>query len=137
MSFQLYLQAWREGEAAGIPIALIRSAFAACFTEIEEDFWQLRFGSETTDLFLQAQPSDPSLIHNLSFDRPSRDLRLWEGIWSLLGVPGTVFYFPDCSAPLVRDSRAEAAIPPSLLKALGEPVIVSTALDIFQAIERT
>lgn len=120
-----------------MPVALIRSTFVDCLTELEEDFWQLRFENETTDLFLQPLQSDASLIHSLSIDRPCRNARLAEGIWSLLGSPGTVFYFPDCPSPLVRERSAGEAMPSSLRNALGEPVVVSSSLEILQVIERT
>lgn len=52
MSFDLYLQAFQNGKAAGMAPEIIRNAFGKYVIEIEEDFWQVQYGAdESSDIF--------------------------------------------------------------------------------------
>ncbi len=134
MSFDLYLQAFGNGNAAGIALEIIRDAFGSHVIEVDEDYWQVQYGSgESSDIFLQTLPGEISMIHTISIHRPCRDMRLWQSIWLLLELPGTVFYFPGCDAPLTRDPLAGIAMPGEMLESLGEPVVVENAAEVFQA----
>ena len=136
MSFDLYLQVFDSGKPAGIAPEIIRATFGQYLVEVEEDFWQVQYEvDESSDLFLQTLLSDASLIHSISIHRPCRDVRLWEAVWRLLKVQGTIFYFPGCSAPFARDPMASSAMPPDMRSSLGEPIIVSSELEISQAVE--
>lgn len=136
MSFDLYLQAFQNGKAAGMAPEIIRDAFGKYVIEIEEDFWQVQYGvNESSDIFLQLLPHDVSLVHTISIHRPCGDIRLWESLCLLLELPGTVLYYPGCDAPLARDSQAGINMPDTMRESLGEPVIVSKALEIFQSID--
>ena len=136
MSFDLYLQAFQDGKAAGIAIETIRNAFGKYVVEIDEDFWQLQFELDTScDIFLQPLSNDSLLIHTLSIHRPCRDSRLWQSLWLLLELPGTLLYFQGCDAPLARDSLAAEAMPVEMRKSLGDPVIVLNMSEISQIIE--
>jgi hypothetical protein len=136
MSFDLYLQAFDHGQPAGLSLHLLRESFGSELVELEEDFWQLQFeAGRSSDLFLQPWPGEPELIHNISIHRPCTDMRLFVAIWKLLGNPGTILYFPGCAAPLARDSLAGTSMPPEMIEALGEPVLIRNAAEISQAIE--
>ena len=135
MSFDLYLQKFENGKAAGISQDVIRNAFGKYMIEIDEDFWQVQYSAGvSSDIFLQSLPGDDSLIHTLSIHRPCNDIRLWESLWLLLELPGTVFYYPACAAPLARDSQADINMPEDMRQSLGDPVIAASALEIFQSI---
>ena len=135
MSFDLYLQKFENGKAAGISQDVIRNAFGKYMIEVDEDFWQVQYGvDESSDIFLQPLPGDNALIHTLSIHRACSDIRLWESLWLLLELPGTLFYYPGCVAPLARDSQAGINMPDDMRESLGAPVIVSHALEIFQSI---
>ncbi len=136
MSFQVYVQVFRNGEAAGMSLDAIRDAFKGHLVEIEDDYWQARYGDdEASDLFLNPLPRDSTLIHSLSIDRPCRDDRLHDAIWELLAVEGAVFHVPGGKAALVRDPRAGDAMPGDLRSALGAPVMIRNAQDIARSIE--
>lgn len=135
MSFDLYLQAFRLGEPAGLPIQEVRDAFGPELLELEEDFWQVRYApDQSSDLFLQPLPGQPQLIHCLSIHRPCTDSRLFEAAWRLLGMTGTVLYFPGCAEPLARDLLAGAAMPSDMRRSLGAPTVIARAADIPLAI---
>lgn len=136
MSFDLYLQAFREGAAAGMPLEIIRNAFGKYVVELEEDYWQVQYGNEeSSDIFLQALPGDTASIHAISIHRPCRDIHLWQSLWLLLELPGTIVYFPGGNAPMTRDRQVTDAMPAEMRESLGEPVCINDAIEIFQAIE--
>lgn len=136
MSFDLYFQRFQNGKAAGISPDVIRDAFGKYVVELDEDFWQVQYGlDESSDIFLQTLPDDPALIHTISIHRPCIDIRLWESLWLLLELSGTIFYYPGCNAPLARDSQAAISMPNDMRQSLGDPVIATSALEIFQSID--
>ena len=136
MSFDLYLQKFENGKAAGISQDVIRNAFGKYMIEIDDDFWQVQYSAdESSDIFLQLLPDDVSLVHTISIHRPCGDIRLWESLCLLLELPGTILYYPGCDTPLARDCQAGINMPDDMRESLGEPVIVSNALEIFQSID--
>jgi hypothetical protein len=136
MSFDLYLQTFQNGKPAGIPLQAIRSAFGKYVVELDEDFWQVQYSAdESSDIFLQPLPDDECSIHTISIHRPCKDIRLWDGLWRLLELSGAVFYYPGCVAPLARDSQAASHMPNSMRESLGDPVMASSVLEIFQTLE--
>lgn len=136
MSFDLYLQKFHNGKAAGISPDVIRDAFGKYVVEMDEDFWQVQYSVESSsDIFLQMLPDDDGLIHTLSIHRPCGDIRLWEGLWLLLELPGTIFYYPGCIAPMARDPLAGVNMPNDMRESLGDPVVATSALEIFQSID--
>jgi len=135
MSFEVYLQAFERGAQSGFPPDLIRNAFREHLVELEPDFWQATFGStESCDLFLQPVSDDPSLVHSISIHRPCKDLRLWEAVYSLLAVPGSLLYFPGGDAPLTRDAYAATAAPADMLESIGQPVLAASPSDLLRAV---
>ena len=136
MSFDLYLQKFQNGKAAGIALDVIRDVFGKYVVELDEDFWQVQYSvDESSDIFLQPLSGDDGLIHTLSIHRPCSNIRLWEGLWLLLELPGAIFYYPGCVAPLARDSQAGINMPEDMRKSLGDPVIATSAMEIFQSID--
>lgn len=133
MSFDLYLQAFQDGKASGIGLDVLRDAFGKYVIEMDEDYWQLQYSmEESSDIFLQPLPDNSSSIHTISIHRPCRDLRLWESLWRLLGIAGTVLYYPSCDAPVARDPMAGMSMPDEMRESLGDPLIVSSAVELFQ-----
>lgn len=135
MSFDLYVQAFDGGRPAAIPREALREAFGAELVELEEDYWQLQLDFDaSTDLFLQELPGFPDRVHGVSIHRPCQDMRLFQAIWNLLGVAGTILYYPGGAEPLARDSLAGAAMPAELLHSLGPPTLVKDAAGISRAV---
>ena len=136
MSFDLYLQAFQDGKASGIGLEVLRDAFGKYVIEMDDDYWQLQYSlEESSDIFLQPLPDNSSFIHTISIHRPCRDLRLWESLWRLLDIPGTVLYYPSCDAPLARDPRAGMSMPDEMRESLGDPLIVLSTVELFQSMD--
>jgi len=136
MSFDLYLQTFQDGKANGIGLEVLRDAFGKYVVEMDEDYWQVQYDlEESSDIFLQPLPGNPLLIHTISIHRPCRDLRLWESLWRLLGIAGTLLYYPSCDAPVARDPIAGMSMPDEMRASLGDPLIVSSAVELVQAMD--
>jgi hypothetical protein len=113
----------------------LREAFGAELVELEEDYWQLQFGfAASTDVFLQELPGYPDRVHGIALHRPCPDMRLFQAIWKLLGVAGTIFYYPGGPAPLARDLLAGESMPAELLRSLGQPTLVDGAVAISRVV---
>jgi hypothetical protein len=135
MSFDVYVQFYRAGADAGIEAAAIRDAFGHAVEEADEDYWKLHFGAETTDLFLGPMASDPTRFHSLSFHRPGRDARLWEGIWQLLGTPGAIVYWPGEAPVFAREAASVGEVSARLREARGAPEVVADAAALLERVE--
>ncbi len=136
MSFDLYLQVFQDGKASGIGLDILRDAFGKYVVEMDDDYWQVQYGmEESSDIFLQPLPEDSLSIHTISIHRPCRDVRLWESLWCLLDNAGTVLYYPSCDAPLSRDPMAGMSMPAEMRESLGDPLIVSSAVALFQSMD--
>jgi hypothetical protein len=68
MSFEVYLQCFRGGEPAGIPLATARTLFPIVNEESEPDYWRVRYDA-------QNDCQDLGLAAPLRRDSPSRALR--------------------------------------------------------------
>lgn len=135
MSFQLYLQSFSGGNPAGFTRDALRRAFVGVLEELEDDYWQADFGAAgRSDLFLSFLQDGSQRIHSVSIDHPSADDRLWQAIWTLLGIPGVLFHFPGSTAPLARSPGAGAEVPAGLRETLGQPIVIADARDILDAV---
>jgi hypothetical protein len=135
MSFDVYLQSFHRGESAGIPRHRVRYAFGGHVTEVEPDYWHLRYDdTNSCDLDLTAH-DDPSMVCGFTVHRPCADQRLWDALASVLTLGDIVLYFPGGRAPLVARSSATEHLPPDMVEALGQPVVVTSGREIQHEIE--
>jgi hypothetical protein len=135
MSFDLYIQCFENGEPAGLSRDLIRKAFGASVSEPEENYWQLVFGArDSCSLSLSPLEQSEAKVHNITVERPCSDARFWQGLARLLTHGHTVLYFPGCSGPLLFNPSAAGHMPPDMLEALGDPVIVTSGADILRSV---
>lgn len=135
MSFDIYLQSFHQGEFAGIPRQCVRDAFGPHLTENGPDDWQLRYDdANSCDLDLMGHDTDATMVLGFTVYRPCSDQRLWDGLASILASGDVVLFFPGCRAPLVARSTVTHHLPESLIKALGQPVVVTSGKEIQQEI---
>jgi hypothetical protein len=127
MSFDVYVQFFRAGGDAGIEADAIRTAFDGAVEVVDEDYWKLHFGAETTDLFLGPLAGDSGRVHSVSIHRPVRDPRLWDGVWQLLATHGAVVHWPGDDPAYARGAASLQEIPMRLREARGEPEVLASA----------
>lgn len=131
MSFDLYIQSFKNGEPAGVARSAVRNAFQGALSEPEHDYWQLTYGpSESCALMLSPLAHLTEHIHNITVVRPCGNHLLWRGIAELLAVGNTVLYFPGGRGPLLLNPAVASHLPEGMLAALGQPIVVSNGEDI-------
>ena len=131
MSFDVYVQSFQNGELEGIPRERVRVAFGAYLTETEPDFWQLRYDeANSCDVSLTVHATEPSVVRGFTVHGPCADQRLWDALASILTLGDIVLYFPGGRAPLVARSSVTEQLPPDMVEALGQPVVVTSGREI-------
>ena len=130
MSFDLYVQSFRNGASWGVSRQRIREVFGSHLTEVQPNYWTLRYdGATFCNLDLTAH-DDETMVEGFSVHRPCGDERLWEALASVLGMGNIVLYFPGGRAPLVASSGVTEHLPPDLIEALGQPLVVTSGSEI-------
>ena len=136
MSFEVFIQSFKDREFAGLPRRKVCDAFGAYLTVSEPNFWQLRYDEANfCDIYASAHDGDDTLIDGFTVSRPCADERLWDALASILSLGDVVFYFAGCHAPLVARSSVVQHLPPSMVEALGQPVCVTKGSEICHHIE--
>lgn len=136
MSFDLFVQCFRDGKLDGIPRQCVRDAFGPHLNELEPNFWQLDYDDlNSCNIYLTAHNSDSGLIDGFTVNRPCYDQRLWDALASILTLGDVVLYFPGCRAPLVAQAIVAQHLPPDLIEALGQPLVVTSGNEIIREIE--
>ena len=136
MSFDVYLQSFHRGEFAGVPRQRLRDTFGTHLTETEPDHWQLRYDeANSCNIDLTPHDTDASMVLGIIVQRPCADQRLWDALASVLTLGNVVLYFPGGRAPLVAQSSVREHLPPDMVEALGQPVVVTNGREIQHEIE--
>ena len=135
MSFDIYIQGFHRGEFASVPRQRVRDAFGEYVTEVEPNYWQLRYNDTNTCKIDLMPHSDPSMIHGFTVERPCGDQRLWDALAFILTLGDLVLYFPGGRAPLVGRSSVTEHLPPDMVEALGQPVVVTSGRGIQHEIQ--
>jgi hypothetical protein len=131
MSFDVYLQNFHRGEFAGIPRQSVRDVIGAHLTETEPDYWQLHYDdTNTCDIGLTPHDTDQNMVLGFTVHRPCADERLWDALASFLTLGDVALYFPGGRAPLVARSSVAEHLPPDMIEALGQPVVVTSGREI-------
>ena len=132
MSFDVYLQAFHEGAAGGIPRHRVREAFGAYAQEAQPNYWRLRYDEiNSCDIDLSG---DPATVESLAVHRPCADARLWDSLASILALGNVVLYFPGCRAPMIACSEVVPHLPADMIEAMGRPIVVTTGADVLNEV---
>ncbi len=133
MSLDVYLQCF-GGEPAGISRAAVRALFPIVEQTSEPDYWSVLYDpANSCKINITPAASCDDLITSLSVNRPCGDLRFWESILAILRMGSVILYWAG-GGPLVGSDGVAAELPAEIVEALGQPLSVSTAQDIVDAI---
>ena len=138
MGFELFIQCFQHGEPANIPRQSLRTAFGAHLTETATNRWQLHYDKANwCDIYLTVKGPDPNTVQGFCVDRPCADERLWDALASILTLGNVVLYFPGGQAPIVGSSGVKEHLPPDMVRALGDPVILTSGKEIQTCVRET
>ncbi len=135
MSFDVFLQVFEKGESAGIRRDSVRYAFGAGFvTESSPARWRVQYDARnSSDVYLSLDGA--TLVRGLSINRPCGDLRLWNALAAILALGNVVLFFPGCKAPIIANRDSKQHLPPDMIEAFGEPMILRSGAEILRAIQ--
>jgi hypothetical protein len=130
MGFEIYVQCFGETLRRGLSRACLRALFPIIEEKSEPDFWHVRYDVKNS-CHIGITPLAPAKdrIQSLYVDRPCPDPLLWVALFSLLCMGSVVVYWPG-GPPVVSPSAMIAALPQSMLSAIGPPRVVHSASEI-------
>src|SRR5262245_55327341 len=132
MSFEVYVQWFRNGEADGVPEERIRAFFGSALKVEDELGWRLSYGRDmTSDVYLSRR--EDSAVEGITVHRSVDVPQLWQALFHLLGLQNAVFFFPG-GGLFVRSADAGAHVAAEMREALGTPHLVTSATDLTRAI---
>ncbi len=135
MSFEAFIQCFKDGETGTVSCQRVREAFEPFVREGGPFDWRVYYDEQNySDVILERDPADQNLLKGFTVDRPCGDERLWDSLLSVLRLGNLVLYFPSNCPPLIADNRVAQHLPPSMIEALGQPRCVSTGKEIVDAV---
>jgi hypothetical protein len=136
MGFEVYLQCFGETETLGLPRAAIRALFPVDEARSEPDYWKLSYDSQyKCDIGVNPLPTDSTKLAGLYVDRPCRDIRLWDSLFTILKMGSVVLFFPGGPLIIAEGSSADG-LPEEMMDSLGTPVRVDSGESIRKIVER-
>jgi len=135
MSFELYLQCFGETERLGLSRDSIRALFPVDEASSEPDYWRLRYDSQNScDIGVHSLPTDVTKLADFYVERPCRDIRLWDSLFTVLNMGSVVLFFPE--GPLIISRGISGTgIPQEMLDSLGPPVQVNSGEELRKFVE--
>lgn len=129
MGFEVYFCFLGETERVGIPRDAVCSLFPV-EKESEPDFWHIRYDDKNScDIGVTPRESERGMLQGMYVDRPCGDLRLWEGLLSVLRM-GTVAMFWPGGPPIIASEDTAAELPTDMIDSIGEPCVVNSVAEI-------
>jgi hypothetical protein len=133
MGFDVYLQCF-AGEPLGISRAAIRALFPIDEENSEPDYWSIHYSpTDSCKISVTASESDAKLITSLCVYRPCGEARFWESVLSVLRMGPVMLYWPG-GGPVVASQMAANEFPREIAESLGQPLNVTSAREIMDAI---
>lgn len=125
MSFEVFVHLFGDG----IPERELRAAFKNEVVPESDDVWNLG------DCTIFLQRGESGNIEYLTAHRPTDDLTLWEGMFTVLKRGNAIFYFPnDPLIPVVADLRAAKLMPDDMRESFSKPHLVRSAEELMASI---
>jgi hypothetical protein len=137
MGFEVYLECFDENKRTGISRSTVRALFPIVDAESSMHFWHVRYDANNScDIGVTAIAAEHDRLKSLHVDRPYGDLRLWEGLISVLRMGSVVMFWPG--GPLVvADENVAARIPKEMSDGMGKPKFVSSVEELLRLVRET
>jgi hypothetical protein len=130
MGFEVYIRFFGETERVGLPRDSIRSLFPVIEEESEPDYWQIRYDNKNScKIGVTSRESDRGMLKGMYVDRPCGDLRLWEGLLSIVRMGAVVMFWPG-GPPVIASQDVAAGLPVDMIDSIGAPRVANSVADI-------
>ena len=132
MSFDVYVQWFRDGAPDGVPEERVRDSFGDALKSEDDLGWRLSYGDGmTSDVYLSRH--DDGSVHGITVNRPVGAVELWDALYDLLALQNAVFYFPG-GGLFVRAAKTGVHLPAEMVEVLGPPTCVTSPDDLLRAL---
>lgn len=133
MSFELFLQQFQNSHAVNFSDELVQNLFLKyCVGKSWDNFILVYPDGSRSELgVVKDRPSA-----GLSVSRPPASLEFWRAVLSLLQQTPSCLYWPG-GGPVIAQASVRDHLPPSMIKSLGEPLLVSTPEQIVEAVRNS
>lgn len=132
MSFDIFVQRFRNDALAKYPRAFVEKAFASFIKSRHEKCWELEFcGRSGPTIFIDNEVE----IDGFSVNNPGDD-EFWQALVRLLQDTGCLLHWPGGGA-VVTDEALIAHIPADFIEGLGTPIVTTDLETIYEAIRRS
>ncbi len=116
MGSQLHLVSYGETERSGLSRELVRSLFPIDQGRSNADCWTIQYDSlNGCSIYVGPHETNSQTLINLWFERPCRDIRLWDAIYAVLDMGSVVLIYPSSSLILVAKGVCVQDIPTKLI----------------------
>jgi len=130
MSFEIYVQAYRNGEQAELPREEVFLLFGDYAVKASPVLWKIYYDSQNScDIYVNLKSSDESQVNSFTVYRPCNDRRLWNSLFAIIGLGHVALYFSG-SHVLLRSEASVAHIPTDMVDALGGCIVVKDVEEI-------
>lgn len=156
MSFDIFVQWFRDGESDTVDVASVREVLGEMVAVEDGSFWglgrhrHLESGEVMCGVTCPDDPCEGEILFgadvygSLPEDDPHRVVSLMinhvhgsailDAIHELLSLAHGVCFWPD-GVPYVAHEQAVEHLPPTLIEALGEPRVVTSGSALLAALE--
>ena len=134
MSFDLFLQSFRNGAPAKFPAELIEKGFGPYASAREPRCWVLRYpNGGFGELYVDLTHDE---VSHFMVARPPDSPQFWQTLLDILELTPSCLYWPG-GGPLIAQTFVRDHLPPDMIESLGEPTLVSTPEQIVEAIKNS
>src|ERR1700678_3510764 len=137
MSFDIFFTAFRGGEFAPFPLAVLDQAFGKFTTSKADHWWDMAY-SDGSGGTIYLHPDNDGRIADFMVNRPPISPLFWDALLKLLQEMPSVVYWPGEKNCIVAGSEAAIAeLPADMIAALGRPKVVTEGIEILDLIEKS
>ena len=131
MSFDIFINAFENGETRMFPRSVLEKAFGS-FSDMSDPTWW-----KVSDSFAVIQLRDAPEMYAFGCNRPpGNDHPFWPALLNVLREISGVLHWPG-GGPVVTDQSVSASIPKDMIEALGPAKVVNSIEEVFRFIRES
>jgi hypothetical protein len=137
MSFDVFVQCYRETKESGLLVTTIRSLLPIVREELEFNRWVVQYApNDLCDIYVGLLKDDRERLSDFMVSRPSGDLRFWDALFSIFQMGSIVIFWPG-SPPILAAGANPDDLPEGVVEGMGQPVYVRSGLELLKCVQAT